>query len=211
MLKIKTFPFNSFQVNTYVLYDETLDCAIIDAACYSTREQEQLKLFIEKENLKPVILLNTHCHIDHILGNNFVYETWGLKPVMHADGTNFLSVAAGYAETFGFSIAEPVMPVEFLIEGAIIQVGNNMLEVMETPGHAAGSICFYHQKQKFVIVGDVLFSNSIGRTDLPTGNYNLLISSIRQKLFTLPDDVTVYCGHGPTTTIGYEKMHNPFL
>ncbi len=211
MLKIKIFTFNSFQVNTYLLYNDTLECAIVDAACYSPKEHEQLRHFISNENLKPVILLNTHCHIDHILGNNYVYDTWGLKPVMHPDSTNFLNAALGYAETYGFKVSKPVMPEQFLAEGDTVSFGNNILKVLETPGHAAGSICFHNEAQKFVIVGDVLFSNSIGRTDLPTGNYDLLISSIRKKLFSLPDETTVYCGHGPSTTIGYEKTHNPFL
>ncbi|MFW5663775.1 MAG: MBL fold metallo-hydrolase [bacterium] len=211
MVQIKTIPFNPFQVNTYVLYDETGECAIIDAACYGGHEEKMLKDFIEQQNLKPVLLVNTHCHIDHILGNNFVAENWSLKPLIHKDGTEFLANAVEYGQTFGFETDPPVMPEEFLTDGQIIRFGNQELQVLETPGHAAGSICLYHRKEQFVIAGDVLFHNSIGRTDLPTGNFETLIQSIQVKLFTLPEETKVYCGHGPTTSIREEKRNNPFL
>jgi len=211
MLQIKIFPFNPFQVNTYLLYDETGECAIIDASCYTDPEKQTLKNFIEDQNLKPSMLLTTHGHIDHILGNNFVYETWNLKPIVHKDGLGFLEEAVDYAQTFGFVVDKPVMPDQYLEDGQTVTFGNQQLKVLSTPGHAAGSVCFYHEIEKFVIVGDVLFQNSIGRTDLPTGNYEMLRQSIFSKLFTLPDDVKVYCGHGPATTIGDEKQNNPFL
>lgn len=211
MLKIKIFPFNPFQVNTYVLYDETGECAIIDASCYEGSEENQLKAFIDENELKPVLLLNTHCHIDHILGNNFVYRTWGLKPMMHKDSIPFLDNAVEYGQTFGFEVEKPVMPEDFISEDQIIRFGDQQLKVLETPGHAAGSVCFLHEKENFVIAGDVLFHNSIGRTDLPTGDFDMLINSIKSKLMVLPDDTRVYCGHGPATTIGNERKENPFL
>jgi len=211
MLKIKIFSFNPFQVNTYVLYDATGECTIIDAACYGNHEEIQLKTFIEENNLKPVLLLNTHCHIDHLLGNNFVSQTWGLKPMTHKDCIPFLENAVEYGLTFGFEIQKPVMPEKYLSDGQIIKFGNQELKVLEAPGHADGSVCFYHEKENFVIAGDVLFQNSIGRTDLPTGDFDKLIHSIQTKLMVLPDNVTVYCGHGPATTIGDEKRNNPFF
>jgi hydroxyacylglutathione hydrolase len=211
MLKIKIFPFNPFQVNTYVLYDETGECAIIDASCYERHEKNQLKAFIEEKGLRPVLLLNTHCHIDHILGNNFVAETWSILPVMHKDCIPFLERAVDYGQTFGFEVEKPVMPVEFIVDGQMIRFGEQELKVLETPGHAAGSVCFYHQKENFVVAGDVLFHNSIGRTDLPTGDFDTLINSIQTRLMVLPDHTRVFCGHGPATTIGDEKKGNPFL
>ncbi len=211
MLKIKIFSFNPFHVNAYVLYDETGECAIIDASCYESHEQSQLKKFIDDKSLKPVLLLNTHCHIDHILGNNFVAETWNLKPLMHKDCIPFLENAVEYGQTFGFNVQQPVMPDEFITDDQIISFGQQELKVLETPGHAAGSVCFYHQKENFVVAGDVLFNNSIGRTDLPTGDYDTLIHSINTRLMVLPDETKVYCGHGPATTIGMESKNNPFL
>jgi hydroxyacylglutathione hydrolase len=144
-------------------------------------------------------------------GNNFVHATWSLKPVLHKDGLVFLDEAVDYGQTFGFVVDAPVMPDEFLEDGQLVAFGNQKLKVLFTPGHAAGSVCFYHENEQFVIVGDVLFQNSIGRTDLPTGNYEMLKQSIFSKLFTLPENVKVYCGHGPSTTIGDEKQNNPFL
>lgn len=211
MLHIESIPFNPFQVNTYLLYDETGECAIIDPACYGSQEEEHLRAYIKEKQLKPVCVVNTHCHIDHILGNNYVFETYGLKPVIHRDGLSFLENAVEYATTFGFQIQPPVMPVQFVADGEKISIGNQSLQVLEAPGHAAGSICLYHSQQKFVIVGDVLFQSGIGRTDLPTGDYNTLITSIQNKLLTLPDDTVVYCGHGPQTTIGQERQMNPYL
>ncbi len=211
MLKVKIFPFNPFQVNTYVFYDETRECAIIDASCHESHEKSQLKVFLEEKGLKPVLLLNTHCHIDHILGNNFVADTWNIKPVMHKDSIPFLENAVEYGQTFGFDVEKPVMPEELIADGQIIRFGDQELKVLETPGHAAGSVCFYHEDENFVIAGDVLFHNSIGRTDLPTGDFDTLINSIKSKLMVLPDDTKVYCGHGPATTIGNERKGNPFL
>ncbi|MFW5707688.1 MAG: MBL fold metallo-hydrolase [Bacteroidota bacterium] len=211
MLKIKTLSFNPFQVNTYILYNENRECIIVDPACYGSQEEQTLKSFIEENQLTLRKVINTHCHIDHILGNNFVFKTWNVKPSMHEDGKGFLANAPEYGEAFGFEIEKPISPEEFLREGDIISLGENELKVLETPGHADGSICLYNDKQKFLIAGDVLFHNSIGRTDLPTGNFETLKKSIYNKLFVLDDDVTVYCGHGPTTTIGEEKQNNPFL
>ncbi len=211
MITIKKFVFNSFQVNTYVLFDETKECVIIDAACYEDFEKEELVEYIAKEGLKPVRLLDTHCHIDHILGNNFVADKYNLGIEIHRDGLPFHKGVKNHGVAFGIDLEPLTEPSNFLKEGDKVNFGNSELEVLYTPGHADGSVCFLNRKQKFVIVGDVLFNQSIGRTDLPTGDYDLLIKSIREKLFTLPDDFTVYPGHGPETSIGFEKVNNPYL
>ena len=204
-------PFNPFQTNTYVLYDETGECVIVDPSCYEKREQEQLAAFIDEKKLKPVALLFTHCHIDHMLGNNFVAKKYKLKPLTHKDSLLFLENSRDYGKSFGFDVERPIMPEKFLEDGDVVHFGNQQLQVIYTPGHAAGSLCYYHKPSQSLIAGDVLFQNSIGRTDLPTGDYDTLIKTILQKLMLLPEEVTVYPGHGPSTSIGYEKKTNPFL
>lgn len=211
MTTIQPLVFNPFQVNTFVLYDETGECVIIDPACYEPHEEKELAAFIEKEQLKPVAILFTHCHIDHILGNNFSVRHFRIPAMAHRDGLPFLINSTAYGKTFGFEIEEPIMPEKFIEDGEIITFGHQKLKVLLTPGHAAGSLCFYHEKDSFVISGDVLFYNSIGRTDLPTGDFELLIGSIKDKLLSLPDEVKVFPGHGPATTIGHERNTNPFL
>ncbi|MCD4746439.1 MAG: MBL fold metallo-hydrolase [Bacteroidales bacterium] len=211
MIKIKYFFFNAFQVNTFILYDETKECVIIDPGCYEESEESALSDFIEKEGLKPVKLLNTHCHIDHILGNNFICKKYNLKPEIHKAGLLFLNSSEEHASMYGFKMDKAIEPDKFIAEGDIIKFGTSELYVIYTPGHADGSVCFINKKQKFVIVGDVLFKESIGRTDFPTGDYNLLINSIKNKLYILDDDFIVYTGHGPETSIGYEKQNNLYV
>ncbi len=211
MTNIHSIVFNPFQVNTFLLYDETGECVIIDPACYEPHEEAQLAGFIEQKQLKPVAILYTHAHIDHILGNNFAIRQFGLKPLTHKDSLPFMTSAHQYGKTFGFEVDELIVPERFIEDGQEIRFGNQKLIALHTPGHAAGSICYYHEKEGFVIAGDVLFSGSIGRTDLPTGDFDLLIRSIEEKLMSLPDEVKVYPGHGPATTIGQERNTNPFL
>lgn len=211
MLQVKKFVFNLFQVNTYLLFDESKECIIIDAGCREPVEEQRIAGFIEMKGLKPVRLVNTHCHIDHIAGNAFIAKKYNLKLEAHPAGVHFIRHSRENAAIFGFENLEPVIPQLELHEGQLIRFGQSELEIVETPGHAAGSLCFIHHAGQFVITGDVLFNQSIGRTDLPTGNFDLLIDSIRQKLFTLPKDYTVYPGHGPETTIGMEMYSNPFL
>lgn len=211
MIYLKSFVFNGFQVNTYVLYDDSKECIIIDPACYQDFEKKQFINFIQKQELIPVCMINTHCHIDHVLGNNFVFETYGIKPEIHKDGLPFINSSTEQAWSFGFEMDEIVKPEKFLKEDDIVKFGNSELEVIYTPGHADGSICLISSESKFVITGDVLFEGSIGRTDLPTGDFEVLTSNIREKLFILPDDYIVYPGHGLTTTIGFEKRNNPFV
>ena len=211
MINIQLFPFNAFQVNTVVLSDESKECVIIDAACYEDAERKALVEFIKTNDLKPVKLVNTHCHIDHILGNNFVGEYYKLGLEIHAAGQPFLDSAPQQGSAYGFSVESQIKPSNMLEEGDIIKFGQSELEVLYCPGHADGSICLVNHENKFVVVGDVLFNGSIGRTDLPTGNFDVLKSSIQDKLFKLADDYVVIPGHGPQTTIGEEKRNNPFV
>ena len=211
MIQIKQFSFNAFQVNTLVLFDETSECIIIDAACYEDFERKTLVDFIKQNKLKPVKLINTHCHIDHILGNNFVGEYFNIGLEIHKQAEAFLAQAPQHGLSFGFSVDPINPPAHFLKEGDTVEFGNSKLEVLYTPGHADGSICLLSREDKFVIVGDVLFQGSIGRTDLPTGNFDLLKQSIQEKLFTLDENIRVIPGHGPDTSIGSEKYNNPFV
>ncbi|MFO7978211.1 MAG: MBL fold metallo-hydrolase [Bacteroidales bacterium] len=211
MMQVEVMSFNPFQTNTYILYDETNQCVIIDPSCYEKHEQKKLSAFIEEKNLKPQALLLTHCHIDHILGSNYVSRKYKLKPLTHRDSMIFLENSRDYGKSFGFDLDKPVMPERYLEDGDLVEFGNQQLKVIHTPGHAAGSLCYFHKDSGALISGDVLFQNSIGRTDLPTGDHDTLVKSILQKIITLPEEVTVYPGHGPATNIGYEKKTNPFL
>jgi hydroxyacylglutathione hydrolase len=210
MLQLQSFVFNPLQENTYVLFDETKECVIIDPGCYEREEQYDLADFIETNELKVVKLLNTHGHVDHVLGNAFVKETYKTKLYIHEQDAATLKAVKVYAPHYGFFQYQEAEPDIYLKEGDPVTFGNQSLDILFVPGHAPGHIAFYHAASKTLIGGDVLFYNSIGRTDLPGGNYDTLINSIQQKFFTLPDEVTVYPGHGPETTIGYEKKTNPF-
>lgn len=212
MIHVESFTFNPFAENSFVLYDEdTREAAIIDPGCYEPEEQEVLKNFIEEQGLKPTLLLNTHCHIDHVLGNWFVHKTWQLPLQIHETEAQVLWAVPTYAPMYGFSRYQPLEPELWLKEGQKIKLGSQQLEVLFVPGHAPGHVVFWQPEQKFCINGDCLFSGSIGRTDLPGGDHDTLIRNIREKLLTLPEDTKVYCGHGPATTIGQEKKWNPFL
>lgn len=210
-VQVKKFVFNAFQVNTYVVYDQSGECAVIDAACSNNQEAHKLQAFIEDHHLKPVCLLTTHTHVDHILGNPFVADTFALSLSGHADATVYLESATQLAAAYGLPLSR-VEPVKtYLHEGDVVKFGNTKLQVFHTPGHALGSLCFYCAEAGFVITGDVLFNQSIGRTDLPGGDYEQLKKSIWSKLFVMPDHTLVYPGHGPETTIGSEKVNNPFV
>ncbi len=211
MIEIKSFVFNPFAENTYLLYDQTKEAIIIDPGCNTSEERETLKRFVEMQGIKPVKLLNTHCHIDHVLGNQFVKDTFGIKLYMHALDIPTLKACKPISDMYGLKPFDESEPDELIEEGDTIMFGESSLEVIFVPGHAPGHVAFVHKAQKFVISGDVLFRQSIGRTDFPGCNHQDLIDSIKQKMFALADDFTVYCGHGPTTTIGYEKKYNPFL
>ena len=210
-ININKFVFNPFQENTYLVYDESGECVLIDAGCSTPDEQDILSGFIDTNSLKPVKLINTHCHVDHIMGNSYIYNKFGLKTQAHKEEKHNFKNAPEHAALFG--IRFNTLPSEFieLNEKDKVKFGNSVLEILHLPGHSAGSLAFYSKVQKFVIVGDVLFKDSIGRTDLPGGNYETLMFSIKEKLFSLGDEFVVYSGHGPESTIGEEKESNPFL
>ncbi|UPL49526.1 MBL fold metallo-hydrolase [Hymenobacter sublimis] len=210
-MTVSGFTFNAFSENTYLLHDATGQCVIIDPGCYERAEQEALRSFIEKQGLQVVLLLNTHCHIDHVFGNQFVVDTYKVPFLIHeADLATLRSVPA-YAPSYGFARYTPAEPTGFLTPGEPLRFGETELEVRFAPGHAPGHVIFYHAPSSTVIGGDVLFQSSIGRTDLPGGDHATLIASIKSQLLTLPDETVVYPGHGPATTIGQERRTNPFL
>jgi len=210
-LNIKIFHFNFVQVNTLICFDETKNGVIVDPGM-STKEEEQMAMdFITKENITIKYILNTHPHIDHVVGNEFCINTFKVPLVAHEAGTPIYKNAAMYGRSFGFPNNEYPTPDIFVNEGDMLTFGNQTWKTIYTPGHADGSICFFDEKNRFVIVGDVLFAGSIGRTDLPTGNLHQLIQNINEKLLTLGDDVLVIPGHAETTTMGNEKLNNPYL
>lgn len=211
MITVKAFVNNPYQENTYILYDESKSCVIIDPGMYTANEQNEVIKFISNNQLKPELLLNTHCHIDHVLGNKNVFDNYGLKPQFHKGELPLLHAVPAYAPQQGLRYEISPDPETFLLESGTITFGNSSLELIFAPGHSPAHLCFYSEEDKFLIGGDVLFNGSIGRTDLPGGNYSTLISSIKTNLFVLPDDIIVYPGHGPATKIGFEKLHNPFF
>ncbi len=208
---VKTFTFNPFQLNTFVIYDETKSAIIIDAGNSNDAENAMLFDFISDNNLKPEGLYYTHAHVDHIVGNNAIVNKYNIKAYASIHSSAFFEQVEDYASSLGFSITNLITPELSINEGDFIEFGKSKLKVIYTPGHADGSICFYSEDDEFIIVGDVLFRDSIGRTDLPTGNFDLLAESIISKIYILPASTKVYPGHGPSTTIGYEKTNNPFV
>ncbi len=211
MLKIKTFTFNPFQENTYLLYNEQNEAILIDPGCYEEYEKQELSQFLEDNNIEIKLLLNTHCHVDHVLGNNFIEQKYGLVTRMHELELPVYRAVATYASNYGFVYQAASESTDYLLDFEQINFGDDTLEVLFCPGHSPGSVCFYNAKQNFLIAGDVLFNRSIGRTDLPGGDYATLIRSIKNRLMNLPSETLVYSGHGPSTTIGNEKQYNPFI
>lgn len=211
MIQIEIFTFNPFQENTYILWDETQECVIIDPGCHVYEERKALTDFISEKKLKPVKLLNTHAHIDHILGNAFIKRNYNISYFLHEKDLPVLNTAPDRAAFWGFPAYEHSSVDEYLEEGKDISFGNSTLQVFFTPGHAPGHVVFYAKDQNFVIGGDVLFKGSVGRTDLPLCSFADLEKSIKTKLYTLSDQTVVYPGHGPSTTIGFEKKNNPFV
>lgn len=211
MLFVKIFALNPIQENTYILYNEKGNAFIIDPGCYFNAERDLLKKFLEENKLTPVKLLNTHCHLDHVFGNKWVAETFGLELHIHPLEEKMLEFAPISGKNWNLPFENYVGKLHFLNEGDKIMLDDDELEILLLPGHSQGSIGFYCKNQNFVIAGDVLFYESIGRTDLPGGNHETLLSSIREKLFMLPNETIVYNGHGQPTTIEHEKEHNPYL
>lgn len=211
MTKIKKFTFNPFQENTYVIHDETGECVIVDPGCYNGQEEKELKSYIQEEKLNPVYLLNTHCHIDHVLGNDFVISTWKIPFITHQGEIKSLLSVPAYAPMMGINPPVVRSPDKTVDEPEEISFGNTNLKVLFTPGHSTAHICFYCEKANLLVAGDVLFKGSIGRTDLPGGDGKTLMESIFNKLLPLPDETKVYPGHMENTTIGDEKRTNPFI
>ena len=211
MIQIKSFVFNPFQENTYIVWDETKEALVIDPGCSDPSERQELSDFITNEGLKVVKLLNTHCHIDHVLGNFFVQKTYSVSLHVHEKDIPVLKAVKTYAPNYGFPDYQEVEVEVVLKEATEITFGNSSFEVLFVPGHAPGHVAFVNKEQKICISGDVLFRGSIGRTDLPGGNFEILLNSIEQQLFPLGDDMVVYSGHGVSTTIGYERQWNPFV
>jgi len=211
MLQVKSFTFNDFYENTYIIFDETKECVIIDPGCNNEEERNKLTAFISQNDLTPIHLLNTHCHIDHILGNKYIVDAYGLTLVSHKGEVPVLEFGLQTAAMYNIPYEKSPAIEIFVDEGDTINFGNTNLEVLFTPGHSPASISFYSKQSNILIAGDVLFQGSIGRTDLPGGNFEVLIRMIKNKFMTLPDETIVYSGHGEHTTIGIEKRTNPFL
>lgn len=211
-MTIKAFTFNPFQENTYLVYDETKEAVLIDAGCLMDDEKEQLKRYIVENKLVLKRLLNTHLHLDHQFGNRYVSETFGVKPEACKEDEFLLENVVAQARSFGFAVDEEAQPLGgYIVENQEIEFGDSKLKSLHVPGHSPGSMVFYSEDNSVIFAGDVLFKSSIGRTDLPMGDYATLISNITKKLMTLPDSTVVYSGHGPATTIGHERKNNPYL
>jgi glyoxylase-like metal-dependent hydrolase (beta-lactamase superfamily II) len=210
MVKIKTFVFNPFMENTYLLYDETGEGIIIDPGCYEAQEKDILKKFVSDNSIQITALVNTHCHIDHVLGNHFVKDTFGVKLSIHQASIPVLKSNEVVASAYGFQEYEQSEAEILLSETDVISFGESKLEILFVPGHAPGHIALFHREQDFCICGDVIFQGSIGRTDLPGGDMDTLLNNIHEKIFPLGDQVVLYPGHGPKTEVGIEKMTNPF-
>jgi glyoxylase-like metal-dependent hydrolase (beta-lactamase superfamily II) len=211
MASIASFVFSPFAENTYVVWDESSEAVIIDPGCLEDHEQKELKDFIESKSLKPVKLLNTHCHLDHVFGNQFVKQTWGLLPESHEGEQVVLDHASQAAKMYGI----PYIPGPDLArhwnEGDVVEFGQTKLEVLLVPGHSPASICFYNREEAWMICGDTIFEGSVGRMDLPGGDGPTLMRSITEKIMSLPDEVKLYPGHMGSTTVGAERRSNPFL
>lgn len=212
MLQINSFVFNPFGENTYLLYDETKECVVIDPGCSTQAEEDRLFGFIDRLQLKPLMIVNTHGHVDHVVGNQAVKKRYGIKVAAHPDTKSDFVQARRQAVWLGFQpVGDIDLPEVDLQDDAVIQIGHSTLEVICTPGHAKGSVSLFARAEGWIFTGDALFCRSIGRTDLPGGDFETLRASIRTRLFTLPDDTEVFSGHGESTTIAEEKDFNPYV
>jgi glyoxylase-like metal-dependent hydrolase (beta-lactamase superfamily II) len=211
MITVKTFVFNSFQENTYLLFDESNSCIIVDPGMNTSSEEATLQDYIQQNQLRPVAMINTHCHVDHVLGCRFVKNTYEIPFYVHPDEVPVLDNAIGFGELFGLQVDTPPPPDKYLNQGDKYLLGDTEFQIMHIPGHSPGSIALYSAPDNLIITGDVLFNGSIGRTDLPGGDYQTLINNIKSKILVLPREVKAYPGHGPYTTVGDEYDTNPFL
>lgn len=209
--KPEIFVFNPFQVNSFIVADEGGECILIDPACSPGKETEHLLSAISLRGLKPLMVLNTHAHVDHLLGVDALCREFRIPFLLHSDDTFLLDHAVSHAEFFGLDLIKAPRPDLLLKDGDVLEFGGSNLSIIHVPGHSPGSVVMKSEQGRWIISGDVLFAGSIGRSDLPGGNHDLLVSGIKQKLLSLEDGFLVYPGHGPSTTIGKERIHNPFL
>lgn len=211
MINVKIFPFNPLQENTYILYNQDNECIIVDPGCYSEAEREKIKDFIAEKGLKPVMLVNTHCHLDHVFGNKFIAETYKLELFIHPGEKIVLDHAPTSGLMWNLPFDSYAGNIHDLVPGKHLVLGDEQLEILFTPGHSPASVSFYSKTNGFLLAGDVLFRESVGRTDLPGGSPDVLMKSIKDEFYVLPDETIVYSGHGMPTTIGHEKKHNPYV
>ncbi len=211
MIQIKSFIFNPYNENTYILYDNTNKCVIIDPGCHNNTERESISNFIKKNQLIPVHLLNTHCHIDHIVGNHFISNKYKLNPSFHKYDYDLLNFVEHHTKVTEMNYKKCDVPNNYLNENDIIKFGNSVLKVIYTPGHSLGSISFYSQIDNFIISGDTIFKGSIGRTDLFGGNFKTLITTIKKKIFDLNNNIKIYPGHGEYTFQKIEELNNIYI
>jgi hydroxyacylglutathione hydrolase len=211
MIAIQRFVFNELGVNAFILYDKTGECIIVDPGCNSDIQQHELMDFITSHNLKPIYIVNTHGHFDHIFGNAWAKSVYNCPVLVHKDDLPLVENMDKYAGVFGFNVENSPMPDKYLTDGELLKFGDSVVKIIHVPGHSPGSICLYAETEGLLICGDVLFNGSIGRTDLPGGNQEILIKGIKEKLMILPRNTVVWPGHGPKTKIGYEYDTNPFL
>ncbi len=211
MIKVNKFVVNPLGENSFIVSNETGECVFIDPGFYYEEEHQEIKDFIAENQLNPVKIVNTHCHFDHIWGVEFVRNEYKIPFLAHTEDNFWVERATQQAEMFGFEMNSVAPADSFLVENEYIEFGNSRLKIIHVPGHSPGHVVFYSENDKILIAGDVLFYGSIGRTDLPGGDYQTLISNIKNKLFDLPNETKVYCGHGPETSLGFEKRTNPFL
>lgn len=211
MIKVEKFVVNPLGENSYVLSDETGECIFVDPGFFYAEEHREIIEYVKKMGLKPVKIVNTHCHFDHIMGVEFIRKEYGIPFCAQPADEFWVEKAVEQGQMFGFYMESVSAPDEFIDANEKIKFGNSELEIIHVPGHSPGHIVLYSKENGFLIAGDVLFYGSIGRTDLPGGDFDTLISEIKSKLFSLPDETKVYCGHGPETTLKFEKNNNPFL
>lgn len=209
---IEIIPQNHFEVNSYVLFDETKECVLVDVCSQGALQEREIINFIEQHSLKVKHILLTHPHVDHLCGSSFAYKQFSLPITMSIDAVKMFQTAESQASMMGFELGNiENVEIKTIMPGDIIEFGNSKIECLDTAGHCVGSLSYYNAKEKYIITGDALFAQSIGRTDLPTGDLDQLLSNIKEKILTLPEETKVYPGHGPYSTVDYEKTHNPFL